>query len=308
MLYVLYNTAFSIKVNTFFNNFYHFLQKLHGPRLGPEQKRHGGISCRLFLFTFPNLSCYNCSIKQNESKKIQKLEAGDRDEAGAGKQRGAGMDIVKLTLSEQVYNILKEDILAGNIQAGDRLVNRDLQERFKVSSTPVRDAINKLYQDGLIKEVTKTGAKLIDFDFADAEEINEFICFLSCKALMLSARNGDSEEVMRRLTAHQEEMEKAEDDDAYFDADFRYHKTFFDHCGNRFLKETYKRYNLIRFMLMRYAIHTMEEKTESVRQHREITEAYLLKEYDRAKKLLNDHYQHGIDLIDGVFAEQKKQN
>lgn len=215
------------------------------------------------------------------------------------------MDIVKLTISEQVYNILKEDILAGNIVAGERLVNRDLQERFHVSSTPVRDAINKLYQDGLIREVTKTGAKLIDFDFADAKEINEFICFLSSKALMLSAREGDPRQVTKSLSIHQEEMEKAEDDETYFDADFRYHKTFFDHCGNRFLKETYKRYNLIRFMLMNCAVRTVEEKRESIRQHREITEAYLVKDYERARWLLEEHYQHGIDLIDKIFAEKE---
>lgn len=217
------------------------------------------------------------------------------------------MDIVKLTLSEQVYNILKEDILAGNIVAGDRLVNRDLQERFRVSSTPVRDAINKLYQDGLIKEVTKTGAKLIDFDFADAKEINEFISFLSCKAVKLSAREGDPRQVTKSLGIHQEEMENAEDDEMYFDADFRYHKTFFDHCGNRFLKETYKRYNLIRRMLMQYAIHTLEEKSESIRQHREITEAYLVKDYAKAERLMEQHYQHGIDLIDKIFAEAEKE-
>ena len=102
-------------------------------------------------------------------------------------------------------------------------------------------------------------------------------------------------------------MENAEDDEAYFDADFRYHKTFFDHCGNRFLKETYKRYNLIRRMLMQYAIHTLEEKSESIRQHREITEAYLVKDYGKAERLMEQHYQHGIDLIDKIFAEAEKE-
>lgn len=136
------------------------------------------------------------------------------------------MNIVKLTLSEQVYNILKEDILAGKIVAGDKLINRELQERFQVSSTPVRDAINKLYQDGLIKEVTKTGARLIDFDLEDAEEINDFIGSLSCQALMLSARKGDPKLVTKDLYQYQEKMEQAEDDNAYFDADFRFHKTF----------------------------------------------------------------------------------
>ena len=64
-------------------------------------------------------------------------------------------NIIKLTLSEQIYNILKEDILAGTIPLGAKLTNRELQERFQVSSTPIRDAINKLNQDGLIGEVTR---------------------------------------------------------------------------------------------------------------------------------------------------------
>ena len=42
--------------------------------------------------------------------------------------------IIKQTLSEQIYNILKEDILSGRILMGDKLTNRELQERFQVSS------------------------------------------------------------------------------------------------------------------------------------------------------------------------------
>ena len=87
-------------------------------------------------------------------------------------------NIIKLTLSEQIYNILKEDILAGTIPLGAKLTNRELQERFQVSSTPIRDAINKLNQDGLIGEVTKTGAQLISFDFEYSGELNEFILAL----------------------------------------------------------------------------------------------------------------------------------
>ena len=63
--------------------------------------------------------------------------------------------IIKQTLSEQIYNILKEDILSGRILMGDKLTNRELQERFQVSSTPVRDAINRLSKDGLTQEVSK---------------------------------------------------------------------------------------------------------------------------------------------------------
>ena len=83
--------------------------------------------------------------------------------------------IIKQTLSEQIYNILKEDILSGRILMGDKLTNRELQERFQVSSTPVRDAINRLSKDGLTQEVSKSGAQLITFDYSYANELNDFI-------------------------------------------------------------------------------------------------------------------------------------
>ena len=195
-------------------------------------------------------------------------------------------NIIKLTLSEQIYNILKEDILAGTIPLGAKLTNRELQERFQVSSTPIRDAINKLNQDGLIGEVTKTGAQLISFDFEYSGELNEFILALSCQAVALSARSSQTRQV-------------TEDDEAYFDADYRFHKAFFDYCGNRFLKETYKRYNLIRFLLMRHAVRTLEHRTSSIRQHRLITEAYEDGDYKLAEKLTEEHYRYGVHLIDG---------
>ena len=147
-------------------------------------------------------------------------------------------NIIKLTLSEQIYNILKEDILAGTIPLGAKLTNRELQERFQVSSTPIRDAINKLNQDGLIGEVTKTGAQLISFDFEYSGELNEFILALSCQAVALSARSSQTRQVTEELYRNLKAMAEAQDDEAYFDADYRFHKAFFDYCGNRFLKET----------------------------------------------------------------------
>lgn len=76
------------------------------------------------------------TIQQNKENRKNKTK----------KKGGEAMPekIVKQTLSEQIYNILKEDILCGRILMGDKLTNRELQERFQVSSTPVRDAINRL--------------------------------------------------------------------------------------------------------------------------------------------------------------------
>ena len=233
--------------------------------------------------------------------------------------------IIKQTLSEQIYNILKEDILSGRILMGDKLTNRELQERFQVSSTPVRDAINRLSKDGLTQEVSKSGAQLITFDYSYANELNDFITFLACRAVMLSSTEPDTEKLVEKLQMYEEEMAGAKTSMEYFEADFRYHKVFFDHCGNRFMKETYKQYNFIRTLLIRYAIfpyttlfrsryaiRTEDERDLGIRQHRGITQAFQKKDYEKARKLMEEHYLSGMQLArehyreGDTFRENKK--
>ena len=110
--------------------------------------------------------------------------------------------LVKKTLSEQIYEILVDDILNGKIQPGDKLTNKELQERFQISSTPIRDAINRLSIGGFLREVSKTGAQMIDFDLQYAREINEFIAAISCDALRFSASGGNPDDVVRELHKH----------------------------------------------------------------------------------------------------------
>ena len=211
--------------------------------------------------------------------------------------------IIKQTLSEQIYNILKEDILSGRILMGDKLTNRELQERFQVSSTPVRDAINRLSKDGLTQEVSKSGAQLITFDYSYANELNDFITFLASKAVMLSGTESDTETLVEKLLMYEEEMARAKTSIDYFEADFRYHKVFFDYCGNRFMKETYKQYNFIRTLLIRFAIRTEEERELGIRQHRKITQVYQSGDYKKARLLMEQHYQSGMQLAREHYQE-----
>ena len=212
--------------------------------------------------------------------------------------------IIKLTLSDQIYNILQKDIIDGIIPLGGKLTNRDLQELFQVSSTPVRDAIHKLFQNGLVEDVTKTGAQIISFDPDYSKEVNEFISALACEAMLMTAQIADQEQIAKELYRYQNEMIKAEDSNLYFEADINYHNCFFEHCGNRFLKETYERYDLIRILLTRYAIRTPEEKTATIRQHQAITEAYVSGSHELAKKLISKHYRYGIWQINDYFSRQ----
>ena len=60
------------------------------------------------------------------------------------------MQLNKATLSEQIYTILKNDILDQSIPQGEKLTLKNLQERFATSSTPIRDALTRLTEEGLV--------------------------------------------------------------------------------------------------------------------------------------------------------------
>lgn len=214
--------------------------------------------------------------------------------------------IVKLTLSEQIYNLLKEEILTGRISLGEKITNRELQARFQVSSTPIRDAINKLYQDGLVQDLTKTGAQIIQFDPAYAREVNAFLSCLVCDAMTLSSAE-HAREVTEDLLRYEETMRQAGDTDGYFEADYGFHKSFVKHCGNRFLKEAYHRYDFIRMLLIRYAIRTQDQRSAAIEQHRRIAEAYISGDYKLTRQRIQEHFEYGAFLVNQYFTETCEQ-
>ena len=205
--------------------------------------------------------------------------------------------LIKQTLSEQLCEILKSDILSGRIKPGDRLVNRELQRRFEVSSTPVRDAINKLAQEGLLEEVTRTGSRVICVDAEHTAKVNEFIACISREALTLSAAKGHMDETVRDCRRILERQQKTENLNEYFHADSEFHRVFFNYCENPILTEIYQRYDMIRLLLIRAAIQTPKEQEKALLQHEEILNAYRDGNIALASDLLIRHYSSGMELI-----------
>jgi DNA-binding GntR family transcriptional regulator len=68
------------------------------------------------------------------------------------------MDVLPETLAERTYLAVREAIGTGELRGGQKVTERGLAERFAVSPTPVREAIRRLEQDGLIE---RTGPRTV---------------------------------------------------------------------------------------------------------------------------------------------------
>ena len=212
--------------------------------------------------------------------------------------------VLKKSLSEQIYDQLLDDILNGVLKPGDRLTNRDLQDRFQVSSTPVRDAINRFSSEGFLKNVTNAGAQIIEFEPDFAKESNDYLAIISCDAMSLCVSMGDHDEVLKGLRKYQKQMEvHIENPIDYAEADFHYHKVFFDHCCNQFFKESFKNTNLLHRLLFTYAVRTVRERRLCIAQHKSITRAYAAGEYEKAREELMSHFDYGLALANAYYQE-----
>ncbi len=93
--------------------------------------------------------------------------------------------IKRLSLVDQVYDKLKERIVTLKIPFGSKLNVSKLQEEYGVSSTPVREALNRLLNEGLIELENNVGARVIDLNEEDVRQVQE----LSLAYEMIAARN-----------------------------------------------------------------------------------------------------------------------
>jgi DNA-binding GntR family transcriptional regulator len=75
------------------------------------------------------------------------------------------------SLAEQAYQVIREGIATGVFTAGERLTERGLATRLKVSPTPVREALRRLEQESLIERVSARQLRVVDHSSSTLREL-----------------------------------------------------------------------------------------------------------------------------------------
>lgn len=218
------------------------------------------------------------------------------------------MKLMRKSLSNQIYTVLKKEILHGEIPFGSKLVNRQLQSRFDVSSSPVRDAINRLYLDGLVSSITQSGAVVVEFTLDFYTEVNEVLLCIAVAGVRLAGRKADREEVAEELKAIIAEQEDCIGTELYYDKDYAFHKVFIDHSDNGRLKALFKRYNVLHEVLVRHFYHYSNQlafgaQQKSIEMHRRITEEFEVGHLRRAMNLMEEHYDNAGKIFQKMIAK-----
>lgn len=146
--------------------------------------------------------------------------------------------IKKRSLVDQVYEALRNDIITLRRPLGSRLNVSELQEELEVSCTPIREALNRLQQEGLVVYQNNVGAHVLDLRQHDIIEIEQLAMTLHRAAICLAMEQGDRAAICGELERHLEEYRRAQNVPDEVTAVNRFVGTYYHHCGNQRLDKS----------------------------------------------------------------------
>ncbi len=100
-------------------------------------------------------------------------------------------------LTDDVADSIREAILAGKLAAGSRLIEDDLAASLKVSRGPIRQALFRLQQEGLVDHEAHRGASVAHVSAQDADEIYSLRTALERVAVEHACRHATAEDLAR---------------------------------------------------------------------------------------------------------------
>ena len=222
------------------------------------------------------------------------------------------MDLNKTTLSEQIYQILKEDILTQRIPLGEKLTLKMLKERFEVSSTPIRDALTRLTEEGLVRYYSTIGVNVISPGRTDLQELYQFMGDLDALAILYSSRSEDLSEILKELEENigltrvilEKEKLTQEETSLWISHSDRFHLIFYDYCHNTRLAVAAGRLrSQLTIFSNAYETGSLPQTT-IFRAHEEIFSLYKERHFqeaaDRMRLHLEESLQFALEALDSM--------
>src|SRR6266508_3976228 len=100
-------------------------------------------------------------------------------------------------LRQQVYEQIKHDIITCKLLPGQPLSENQFLDQFKVSKTPIREALTSLVQDGLVEYTPNRGCMVTTVSVADIQEIFDARIFFETELFRLAVKNISDAEIDR---------------------------------------------------------------------------------------------------------------
>ncbi|MBQ8689480.1 MAG: GntR family transcriptional regulator [Clostridia bacterium] len=214
-----------------------------------------------------------------------------------------------ISLEEKVFLELEDEILSGKLTRGTTLTEISVSKRLGVSRTPVRSALHKLTEDGLVRQVPNRGTVVVGITEEDLVDIYRIRVRLEGLASAIAAEK-ISDEGLKKLT---ESVELAEfyidrkNTEKLKELDSEFHETIYKETGNRLLCKTLSELHRKIKSYRKLSLSVPGRLECSVSEHREILEAIQARDSEAADRLTSRHIEEALANMMKAIENNKKE-
>ena len=217
------------------------------------------------------------------------------------------------TIAEQIHAVLRRDIICGRLSPRAGLTEQELVHRFRVSRTPIREAMIKLADEGLVEIFPQYGSFVAPIKLAEVLDSQFTRETLECAAVekavaQMDSRQGDD---LKALLDRQRALQRSGDEEGFFRADEAMHADIFLIAGHptawQFVAGAKAQMDRVRYL----AMTVLRKQPSVVAQHALIIDRLCARDRDGAVAAMRTHTRgilKTIEILRGgkydYFAEE----
>ena len=201
------------------------------------------------------------------------------------------------TLSQSIYEHLKESILNKELEPNQRINEQAIADSFEVSRTPVREAVVRLAAEGFVDIVSHREALVKEVSYKELKEVFQVIGVLDRLAAHMIVDTIDSHELtkLEKLTSKMERHFIMREVEKFLDLNYKIHERLWDYLTdkNMFLQNEL-RFCVNQLKMCYYPLNRAFEDPKIMRKsmtaHKEIMEAIKEKNSAKLETIIFDHW------------------
>lgn len=218
----------------------------------------------------------------------------------------------KVTLSERIYECIRRDIITGYLKTGENINIPQLCERYEVSETPVRLALNRLTSENIIEHPPRQRMRVKELNINLCEETFNLRILLECYCIPCIIMTLSTNESMRlsfqkNVTENLEVVRRLGPDatiDDYlinYDYDMEFHQMLIKCAGNQLLVNLYQYLNPFLYVNYVFSKQSRERLLNGIQEHERILRCLLAGEEEQARQALTTHLVNSKQVIISIL-------
>lgn len=209
------------------------------------------------------------------------------------------------TVSERIYTAIRNDILNKTLVSGEKLTIKKLHEMYGVSSSPIREALFRLQQDGLIEYRSNAGMRVIEFTRQDLAEIYMLLTEFDVIALRAATTPTRRLSTLAALELCIERARASIENNYWNYYSDAFHSILYEEAQNGRLTDAARKIRIQSTIFSNQYEIKEENRREILKQHEEILSAIWDNRLDRAEDLMRTHVGSSYAKALSILEEEE---